>query len=190
MSNLSDWARYAAELTLKHSVAEGKVAAERKALKAAKKEAAVWEEVNVILQSVAQTVQQKAHEKIASLVSMCIAAVYTNPYTFHIEFHRRRGKTEADLYFMRDNERFDRPWAVGGGVIDVAAFALRLSCLVLTHPPLQRVLILDEPFKNVNGEENRRRVRRLVETVPKELGVQIIMSTGYPWLEIGSVVEM
>jgi hypothetical protein len=190
MSRLDDLARVAVELSLRHGVAEGRVAKERKELKLAKREAAAWEGALSLLQGVAAGVQQKAHESISRLVSLCLATVFDDPYTFHVDFSRRRGKTEADLYFMRDGERFGRPWTVGGGVIDVAAFALRLSCLVLTRPPLQRVLILDEPFRNVHGAANRRRARALIETVPKELGVQIILSTGMDWLEIGRVVEI
>lgn len=187
---LDGWGKKAAGLVLNHSVAEGRLTKEREALKEAKAEAEATRQALELLQSVAQAVQQSAHARITSIVTACLKAVFDDPYTFHIDFERRRGKTEADLYFMKGGERFERPWRVGGGTLDVASFALRIACLVLTKPALRRVIIADEPFKNVNGRENRRRVREMMETLPKELGVQVIMSTGYEWLEIGSVEEM
>lgn len=190
MSRLGDWAKRAAELSAERAGDVARLASYRKDLAAARKRAESTEQAHDLIQKVAQTVQQQAHERITGVVSRCIASVYEDPYTFHIDFDRKRGRTEANLYFMRNGHRFEKPYAVGGGVIDVASFALRLSCLVLTRPALRRILIADEPFKNVNGEDNRRRARALLETVPKELGVQVIMSTGYDWLEMGEVVKV
>lgn len=142
-----------------------------------------------IIQLAAQHVQQSAHAKIAGVVSMCLKAVFEEPYEFHIHFERKRGRTEARIAFSRDGNEL-APGAVGGGVIDVAAFALRLAAMLLLKPPVQRVLVADEPMKNVNGEGNRERVRELLMFLPAKLGVQIIMSTGYPWLECGEIVRM
>jgi hypothetical protein len=191
MSSMEQWRQKAVSLLNQHAFAHATLRRARRSLKQAKQEERDCAEAQAILQQVAQLVQEKAHERITGVVSMCLASVFTNPYTFHIKFERKRGKTEARLYFMRDGYEFSSAdHQVEGGVLDVAAFALRLSCLVLTQPPLRRVLILDEPFRNVNGKGNRERVRKMLQTLPGKLGVQIIMSTGYPWLYCGRVIDL
>lgn len=160
----------------------------------ARKEASVKYEhecqAQTIIQGVAQEVQQQAHTRIASVVSRCLTAVFAEPMSFVVRFDRKRGKTEAVLTFVKDKNEISPAFGSAGGELDVAAFALRLACLSLTHPPLRRLLVLDEPFKNVHGDGNRERVRELIETLPKELGVQVIMVTGLDWLVTGKVVKL
>jgi len=146
-------------------------------------------EAQEMAQAVAQAVQQQAHDQIAKVVSQCLTAVFDEPYTFHIIFERKRGRTEAQLVFDRDGMTLDPMTATGGGVVDVAAFALRLSCLILHKPPLRRILILDEPFKYVS-EEYRPRVRELLETLSEEMGVQFLMVTHIQELKTGTVLEI
>lgn len=146
-------------------------------------------EAQELAQHVAQAVQQKAHDQIAEVVSRCLSAVFDEPYIFRIHFERKRGRTEARLIFERDGMEVDPMTASGGGVVDVASFALRLSCLMLNKPPLRRVLILDEPFKYVS-EDYRERVRELLETLAREMKVQFVVVTHIQELKTGTVVEV
>jgi len=144
-----------------------------------------------LAQQVAQAIQQQAHDQIAEVVSRCLSAVFDEPYVFRIHFERKRGRTEARLVFEREGMEVDPMTASGGGVVDVAAFALRLSCLILNKPPLRRVLILDEPFRFVSEQgEYQSRVRELLETLAREMGVQFIMVTHINELKAGKVVEL
>ena len=102
------------------------------------------EEASVIAQEVARTIQDRVHSKIATLVSRCLREVFDEPYEFVIHFESKRGKTEARLVFQRDGMEVDPMSSGGGGVLDVAAFALRVIALVMTRPPLRRLLVLDE----------------------------------------------
>ena len=79
--------------------------------------------------------------------------------------------------------------ASGGGVVDVAAFALRLSCLMLSKPPLRRLLVLDEPFKFVSAE-HRDRIQTLLRTLAEEMRIQILMVTHIEQLVTGDVLEL
>lgn len=139
--------------------------------------------------TVAAGVQKRAHAAIAAIVSRCLAAVFDDPYSFEIAFEHRRNKTEAVPYFVRGGKRLEPRGNVGGGVIDVAAFALRLAAVVLARPAVRRVLILDEPFKWVSAE-HRPRVRALIEELQKEMGVQFIIVTHIPELRIGKIIEV
>lgn len=142
-----------------------------------------------ILQLLAQAIQQQAHTRIAQVVSRCLAAVFDDPYEFKIVFERKRGKTEASLRFVRGDLEVDPLTSAGGGMVDVASFALRLACLILSQPKQSRVIILDEPFKFVSAEF-RSDVREMLEQLSADMGVQIIMITHIEELETGKVIEL
>lgn len=143
-----------------------------------------------IAQGVAEAVQQQAHRRIAAVVTRCLKAVFgEDAYEFRIDFSQKRGKTEAKLLFVRDGVEIDPTTAAGGGCVDVAAFALRLACLVLSLPRRRRLLVLDEPFRFVS-REYRPAVRELLLKLAEELGVQIIMVTHMPDLMVGNVIEI
>lgn len=141
------------------------------------------------LQHLAQGVQQQAHARISEVVTKCLTAVFDDPYQFRIDFDRKRGKTEARLVFTRDGMDVDPLTASGGGMIDVASFALRVACQALRRPKLSPVLVLDEPFKFVS-EHYRANVRTMLEEISAELKIQIIMVTHIRELEVGDVISI
>lgn len=142
-----------------------------------------------VLQLMAQAVQQQAHAKISAVVSRCLSAVFDDPYQFQIQFEMKRGKTEASLRFVRRDLDVDPLSAAGGGVVDVASFALRVACLVLSRPRLSRVLVLDEPLKYVSAQYQEN-VRSMLEQLSKDMGIQIVMVTHVEGLATGEVVEL
>lgn len=143
-----------------------------------------------IAQEVAKTVQQKAHKRIAGVVTSCLKTVYGEEgYTFKIIFDKKRNRTEARLVFSRNGKEVDPLTASGGGAVDVAAFALRLSCLLLNVPPVKRCVIFDEPFRYVS-EEYRDNIKQMLENLQKDLKVQFIYVTHQEALKTGNVIRI
>jgi DNA repair exonuclease SbcCD ATPase subunit len=140
-------------------------------------------------QSIAQEVQLRAYKAVASVVSRCLETVFDEPYTFKMDFVQRRGRTEVVLAFERDGVELDPMTASGGGVVDVASFALRMAAILISKSQGRRMLVLDEPFKFVS-EQYRPMIRELLEVLSKELGVQILMVTHMNELRIGEVIEL
>jgi DNA repair exonuclease SbcCD ATPase subunit len=149
------------------------------------------EQAQEIAQNIAQVIQQKVHRHISGVVGRCLEIVFgeDESYVFKILFERKRNRTEARLIFERNRLEVDPLSASGGGVIDVAAFALRLSCLLLAKPELRRVVILDEPFKFVS-EEYRPKVREMLERLSKDFHIQFIMVTHIDELVTGKVFRL
>lgn len=164
---------------------------EKLALEIIKNKTSAIIEAQKIVQSVAEKVQQKAHEQIANVVSQCLKTVFgEEAYQFKINFEQKRGKTEAKLMFIRGELEIDEPTEGAGlGQVDVAAFALRLTKIMLARPKRRHLIVCDEPFKYVSAEyiEN---VKELLLTVAKELGFQIILVTHNKELMVGNVVEL
>lgn len=147
------------------------------------------EEAQHIAQLVAQTVQQQVHDRIAGVVSRCLEAVFDEPYEFQIHFEQKRGRTEAKLVFVRDGNQVDPLTGSGGGVVDVAAFALRVACILLAKPPVRRVLVMDEPFRFVSACY-RPRLRAMLEKLSSDLGIQFILITHIEELKTGNIIEL
>lgn len=186
MNTLKKWATRidAAKAQKAAAVAELK-RARRKVLEA-EDELFHTEEAAGIVQGVAQLTQQQAHDRIGAVVSQCLETVFDEAYEFQIVFDQKRGRTEARLVFLRDGCEISPLAASGGGVVDVAAFALRLACLALSRPQRRRVVIMDEPFKFVSAEY-RARVRDMLDELSDEMGVQFIMVTHIEELQTGHV---
>jgi predicted ATPase len=144
-----------------------------------------------LVQDVAEAVQGHAHRQLASVVTRCLAAVFDDPYTFEIIFTKSRGKTEARFQLSRDGLVLDDPPnQCGGGVLDVAAFALRIACLMLSTPRRRRLLLLDEPLRHLHSPVYRKRARELIMTLAEEMKVQVIMTTGMRELMCGKVISL
>lgn len=127
--------------------------------------------------SVAQKTQVNIGKRISDLVSMALAAVFDDPYTFEVEFVSRRGTTEVDLWLVRDGNKIDPMTASGGGVLDIAGFALRLALWTLKKS--SSVFILDEPFRNLSSDKHAK-ASAMLKKLSEMLGVQIIMVSHNP----------
>lgn len=187
--SLTTWRKFATAQKAKRDAA-------KEHLKGCRADVAHWEEeyyaaeeAQQIIQAVAETIQEEAHTRIAGVVTKCLATVFDEPYEFKIRFERARGRTEAKLVFTRDGVEVDPMEASGGGAVDVAAFALRLSALLLSRPARRLVVVLDEPFKFVSVQY-REGVRAMLEGLSADLGVQFIMVTHIEELHCGTVIRV
>lgn len=169
--------------------AEKEIETEQNNLEAAIERLANVEQAQKLVQQVAEHTQEEVHKQIASVVSRCLETVFEIPYEFKILFTQKRGKTEAELVFVRNGKTVDPTTAAGGGVIDVASFALRLACLILDRPKKRRLLIADEPFRFLD-KTRRPAMKGLLETLCEEMKLQIIMVTHSEDFMIGKVVEL
>jgi len=176
---------------LNYSSAKIQLVDEKKRLKEAQTYLQDVEEARRISQDVAQTIQRQAHHQIEKIVSLCLQTIFGDDYSFEILFVKKRGRTEAQLNLKFKGHIIENPLDAGsGGVLDLAGFGLRLACLMLEKPQCRKLLVLDEPFKNLHGLEYRERVRVLLEKLSKDFQVQIVIVTGIKDFEIGKVLSL
>jgi DNA repair exonuclease SbcCD ATPase subunit len=137
------------------------------------------EQAVIILQSVAQAIQDRLSYFVNDSVTAAIEAVFPDDdWTFLLEFIQRRGTTEADL-FLGDvwGNRIRPRDAEGGGLVNVVAFALRVALWSLSRAS-RPVLLLDEPVHFLHSKEAHARFSELLSVISQGLGLQIIMVTG------------
>lgn len=171
-------------------LAEAQADAEAHAKDNAERRAAVIAEAQATLQTIAQGIQNQAHAKIARVATRCIKSVFgEDSYELRIEFDRKRGKTEARIVLVKEGIEVDPLDAAGGGVVDVISIALRIACLTLSRPRRRQLLVLDEPFRFVS-KGYRPAVRRLIEVLAEELGIQFLLVTHSQEFMIGKVIDL
>ena len=134
------------------------------------------EEAQAILILVAQATMEELKFHIENLVTLALSSVFDDPYEFEAEFIQKRNQTEVNLFFVRDGERINPLSASGGGTVDVASFALRVSLWSLQQKKTRPIFILDEPMKNLSSVYQEKG-SRMMKSVADKLGLQIIMVT-------------
>lgn len=144
------------------------------------KQALVFEEAQRIVQEVAQSTQEELRFHVEELVSMALSAVFDDPCKFEIEFVRKRGTTECNLWFVQDGNYIDPLTGDSGGLAEVAGFALRVALWSLKRPRNRATFVLDEPLKWLKGEELPAKGAEMIKAISKKIGLQIIMVSHIP----------
>ena len=129
--------------------------------------------VQTLFQKAAEMTQKQLEFHISGLVSTALAAVWDDPYEFKVEFIQRRGKTEADLWLIRNGSKIKPLDASGGGVVDILSIALRMAFWSLTKET-RPLLILDEPFKHLSNNLQSK-ASAMLRMISKKLKLQILM---------------
>uniref|UniRef100_A0A6M3IMH0 Uncharacterized protein n=2 Tax=viral metagenome TaxID=1070528 RepID=A0A6M3IMH0_9ZZZZ len=127
-----------------------------------------------IVQTVARSTQESIEIHIGNITTLALATVFPDPYTFSLRFIERRNTTEADLIFTKNgNETDDILNTGGGGVADIASFALRIALWSLKKT--RATFLLDEPDKFLHSPVYQEKASALMKDLCEKLGIQILL---------------
>ena len=130
--------------------------------------------------------QQQTNERISNIITKLYQFVFENKDRVIIQTDIKRNVPVASILIEteRNGEKItlDPVEEEGGGKLDIISLGLRLAGLLLYTPTLNRVLILDEPLKNLSTNETsakayRQRTAEFLKMICEEYGIQIIMTT-------------
>jgi ABC-type molybdenum transport system ATPase subunit/photorepair protein PhrA len=160
-------------------------------LKKAKRHLKDVVEARKIAVAIASEIERKVHSQIGHIVSICLSEIFGGVYQFKLDFTKKANRTQVQLILMKDGHEVGNVLDNdSGGVADVCGFAMRLACIMIEKPQKRKLLVLDEPFKNLHGQVYRERLRILLQKLSEEFGVQIVMVTGVWDFQIGKVVKI
>lgn len=129
-----------------------------------------------IVKQVGLYTQKQLEYHLTEQVSLALQAVFDDPYKLVVRFQEKRGKTEVELLFSRRDMEMPPMGNAGGGAIDVTSLALRIAYLSMRQDSkIRPVLILDEPFSQLKGEDANKRALMIIQEISKKLGLQVIM---------------
>ncbi len=143
------------------------------------------EEAKDIMNTVSILAQEESKDVIESLVTHAIQSVFGCNYSFEIESKINRNQPEIFLYVVVDDVKYllrNADDNMSGGVVDIIAFALRIVLWAMHSPRTDNVLILDEPFKNLDGERSTL-LGEVIREISETFNLQFIISTRLSWLE-------
>lgn len=161
-------------------------------LEKVRQQLSAWQEVQEFVQTSSAALQNKIHQNVSQVVTRCLKAVFgESAYEFEIRFEKRRGKTEAVLTFVKNGDAFEPLDSVGGGVVDIASFALRVACIACSLPKLRKLVVLDEPFRHLQVSL-RPVAASLLEELAKEMDFQFIIISHFQDFqsEAGKVIKL
>jgi DNA repair exonuclease SbcCD ATPase subunit len=130
------------------------------------------EEALVFVQEVAQRTQEQLTIHIEDVVNTALDTCFPGEYQFQLRFEIKRNKTEARLVFLKNGYEIEPMDASGGGVVDVASFALRIAAWSLGKT--RNTICLDEPMKFLS-RDLQPRAGEILSEISKKLGIQFIM---------------
>lgn len=130
------------------------------------------EEALVFVQEVAQRTQEQLTIHIEDVVNTALDTCFPGEYQFQLKFEVKRNKTEARLVFLKNGYEIEPMDASGGGVVDVASFALRIAAWSLGRT--RNTICLDEPMKFLS-RDLQPRAGEILSEISKKLGIQFIM---------------
>lgn len=139
------------------------------------------EQAHEIIKQVGLQTQQQLIYHISDVTSVALESVFDEPYKLKLDFVERRGKSECDILFEKHEKAVDPMLSSGGGVIDIAAFALRIASWSMKVPATRGIIILDEPFKHLSKDLHNR-ASQMLKLLADKLGLQFIIVTHEPSL--------
>jgi len=139
----------------------------------------IIEKANTFLLSFSESIRQKIKNRLEYIVNMALQAVFTDKQLqFNIIAKRTKTGLTYDLYIRNlDNDTIIPMYdSNGGGVFDIITMALRISFLRILRGQLRQVLVLDEPFKNLDKIRTQLAVKWL-NLISEQMEIQFIIVT-------------
>ena len=143
-----------------------------------RKELKETEKAQAIILLVARQTQKELEYQISEITSLGLQTVFDNPYDFITRIKRYgKSRTECHMLFERDGYEVEPEGSAGSGAINVAEATLRCSMWCLNDPPTRNIMLVDEPFARLKGEEANLRALQLLKSISEneDLKLQFII---------------
>ena len=137
------------------------------------KELLLTQDSQMFVQGVAESVQSQLLSKIDSIVNLGLVTMFPD-YTFEMKYVPSRGKTEVQFIFKEGDFVIDPMAQVGGGLVDVAAFLLRIAVYSISN--VNNTLVFDEPGKFISAGL-RQKFSEVLKILSERLNLQILEVT-------------
>lgn len=147
---------------------------QEKKLHTLKEDSGIIELAQTLVQETAKTTQEQLKMHIEDIVQLALDTCFPDEYDFFLRYEVKRGKTEANLRFLKNGTEIDPMNAAGGGVVDVASFALRIASWSLGKT--DNVIILDEPFRYLS-RDLQPKAGEILKRLSEDLSLQFLIVT-------------
>jgi len=181
MENYAEMKNIYQQLVGKRDMLQFQLETEKKKGIFLEKRSASAERLSIIAQEMARQTMEGLKFHIENIVTAALHAVFPDPPSFVANFEKVRNQIECHLKFQYKNKEYNPIESDGGGALDVASLALRLTYWSLKKN--RPTFILDEPFKYVSVDLQEK-CAEMIKMLSERMGVQIIMVSHLPNINI------
>jgi len=129
-----------------------------------------------LLLGVLLNIQDDFSKKVEALVTKAIKIVFFyRDFEFKLLFEEKRNNIECRPVIMEDGIEYTPKDDLGGSILDIIGFALRVVLITLEEPKKRLFIALDEPFRWLG--DLRLRAGQMVAEICKGLGLQMLFVT-------------
>ena len=120
--------------------------------------------------------QNRFKTRVEDLVTLAIQSVFNRDFKFELIFEQKRNKFECRPVIMEGDSEYVPKDDMGGGILDIIAFALRVVLWSLENPRSRNLIILDEPMRFV-GRALVQSAGNMIKEISHRLNIQILLVT-------------
>jgi len=116
-------------------------------------------------------------EDIEKLVTETLQFIFERPYEFTMKPHVSRGSVTYNFGLKIDDREIDNIMdSEGGGIVSVISIIMRIVTILITDPPMNRLLVLDESLGMLSAQyiDN---AARFIKQLGSKLGFKIVLVT-------------
>lgn len=129
-----------------------------------------------VFTEVSRITQTQFKRKVETLVSLLLRSVFPErKLDFVLNFELKRSKFEVRILIKEDDQEFTPDSDMGGSVVDLISFGLRIVLWSLEKPRTRSLFVMDEPFKNLGEGMFLERAGRMVKELSDSMKLQIFI---------------
>jgi DNA repair exonuclease SbcCD ATPase subunit len=128
-----------------------------------------------LLKTIGEQQREKTISTFERVITLALKEIFDSEYTFKIEVVADK-RVSTKFKLIKGDMEMELLTAVGGGVVNVVSFVLKVLILASVRPKRQQIMFLDEQFNNVSADY-RPRVAKLLKSFSDQLGIQFVLIT-------------
>lgn len=117
---------------------------------------------------------ERVKDIVETLVTDALQVIFGSDYKFIMNTGIKRNKAEIEFFIQQGDMIRSLDGEMGGGVLDVVSFVLRVVVWSLQQPRTSNVIILDEPGKFIS-KDKQPLFGQLIKDLSKRLSIQFII---------------
>jgi DNA repair exonuclease SbcCD ATPase subunit len=130
-----------------------------------------------VIAEVSKNTQEAFRKHMEELSTMVVNSIFEDrDFKFKLNFEQKRNKVECELLIQEGDSVYRPRDELGGGIVDVLSFALRIVLWSMENPRSRNIIILDEPFRFVS-KALMSKVGKVLQEISHKLNIQIILVT-------------
>lgn len=131
-----------------------------------------------VVQEVAKATQDRLKKRVEPLITAAISSIWKDrDFVFELKFKSTANRIES-IPVVLDGKHEQIPKDdMGGGIIDIISFALRVLLWAMDDNRSRPTFALDEPLKNMSKGRYLNRAIQMFKNIAEKMGLQLIIVT-------------